>query len=84
MQGRKYASSAQAWIASPWLHMACLPCPETHGPPYPLSQFFSDGGSRAVDVAGLERPETINHFSVAANVRSIRLTLKARRIRAGA
>src|SRR5262245_56464001 len=28
-------------------------------------------------VAGLERPETVNHFSVAANVRSIRSTLRS-------
>ena len=43
----------------------------------PCRQFFSYGGSRAVDVAGLERPETVNHFSVAANVRSIRSTLRS-------
>src|SRR5262249_32043199 len=32
---------------------------------------------RAVDVAGLERPETVSQFSVAANVRSIRSTLRS-------
>src|SRR5215475_925180 len=35
------------------------------------------GSGHAIDVAGLERPETVNHFSVAANVRSIRSTLRS-------
>src|SRR5215831_10596985 len=35
------------------------------------------GPGYAIDVAGLERPETVNHFSVAANVRSIRSTLRS-------
>jgi hypothetical protein len=38
---------------------------------------FSYGCSRAVDVAGLEPSETVNHFSVAANVRSIRSTFRS-------
>src|SRR5215471_13990921 len=35
------------------------------------------GPRHAIDVAGLERAETVYHFSVAANVRSIRSTLRS-------